>query len=275
MNLQDSRVLVTGGVGFIGSHLVERLLESGCRELTVYDNFDDFYPGKEENAKMLQSKGKSNSFKLVRGDINDKDSLSAAVKHSDVIFHLAGQAGIRYCNAMPLKANRVNVDGTLNVLMAAKEHGIKKIVYASSSSIFGDPVYLPIDEKHPTNPNSPYGVSKLAAEQYCRVFSKVYGMNVICLRYFSVYGPRGRPDQAIYAFAENIARGKQPVIFGDGEQTRDFTFVSDVVDATILAMEREEEVKRGGGIQHRTRLQDHYKRAREESHLPNESFRIC
>jgi len=236
LNLQDSKVLVTGGVGFIGSHLVEKLAKMGCRKVTAFDNFDDFYPGKNDNAKIIN---KELNAKIERGDIRDKDALSDVVEENDVIFHLAGQAGVRYCNEQPLEANNVNVEGTLNVLMAAKKHDIKKIVYASSSSIFGDPVYLPIDEKHPTSPNSPYGVSKLAAEQYCKVFSKVYGMNVISLRYFSVYGPRGRPDQVIYAFAEKIASDSSPVIFGDGNQTRDFTFVSDIVDATVLAMEKD------------------------------------
>ena len=234
MNLQDSRVLVTGGAGFIGSHLVEKLLKIGSGEVIVYDNFDDFYPGKNENASIFSGK---KGIRLVRGDILDRDSLNSVMKGADIVFHLAGQAGVRYCNEQPLKANQVNVVGTLNVLTAAKELGIKKIVCASSSSIFGDPIYLPIDEKHPANPNSPYGVSKLAAEQYCRVFGRVYGMNISCLRYFSVYGPRGRPDQVIYAFAEKIAEGKQPIIFGDGQQTRDFTFVTDTVDATVRAME--------------------------------------
>ena len=233
MDVKGHKILVTGGLGFIGSHLVQELLRRGC-SVTAYDNFDDFYPGKEENAKLLLQ---NKDFKIIRGDILDESALKAAVKNSDLIFHLAAQAGVRYCNQLPLKANRVNVDGTLNVLLAAKEAGVKKIVYASSSSIYGDPVYLPMDEKHPTNPDSPYGVSKLAGEQYCRVFTRVYGMNISSLRYFSVYGPRGRPDQVIYAFADKIRKGEQPVIFGDGEQTRDFTFVSDVVDGTVRAME--------------------------------------
>lgn len=250
MIARDSRILVTGGLGFIGSHLVEKLLDKE-NSVTVYDNFDDFYPGKDENAKILSQK---KGLKLVRGDILDVDALASVVKGKDLIFHLAGQAGIRYCNEQPLKANRVNVDGTLNVLTTAKEHKIRKIVCASSSSIFGDPVYLPIDEKHPTNPNSPYGVSKLAAEQYCRVFSRVYGMKISCMRYFSVYGPRGRPDQVIYAFAKRIAEGKEPLIYGDGEQTRDFTFVSDIVDATILAMEKDEADNEVFNIGHGSRI---------------------
>jgi UDP-glucose 4-epimerase len=237
LNLLDGKkAFVTGGIGFIGSHLADALLGRGC-EVTCYDVFDDFYPGKESNAKLLQSHPK---FCLIRGDILDYSSLSSAMKDCEVVFHEAGQAGIRYCNEKPMKANKVNVEGTLNVLMAARERGIKRVVYASSSSIFGDPLYLPIDEQHPTRPNSPYGVSKLAGELYCLAFGKVYGLEVPCLRYFSVYGPRGRPDQVIYAFAEKVSRGESPTIYGDGTQTRDFTFISDVVHATLLAAEKDE-----------------------------------
>ena len=235
LDLSGSKVLVTGGAGFIGSHLSEKLLSIGC-EVTVIDHFDSFYPGKEKNAELLS---KSKRFGLVRGDILDSNALSSAMKGTDVVFHLAGQAGVRYCNDHPLKANSINVDGTMSVLMAARGHNVKKLVYASSSSIYGDPIRLPIDEEHPTHPNSPYGVSKLAAEQYCLAFTKVYGLNTTCLRYFSVYGPRGRPDQVIYAFAEKLAQNKAPLIFGDGTYSRDFTFVSDVVNGTILSAERE------------------------------------
>jgi UDP-glucose 4-epimerase len=175
----------------------------------------------------------------VHGDILDYPRLASTLKGVDVVFHEAAQCGVRYSIDKPEKTNKVNVDGTLNVLMAAKQQKIKKIVFASSSGIFGKPLYIPMDEEHPTNPDSPYGVSKLAAEKYCRSFNEVFGMNIVCLRYFSVYGPRGRPDQVIYAFASAILNGKSPIIYGDGNQTRDFTFVSDVVDATILAAEQE------------------------------------
>jgi UDP-glucose 4-epimerase len=237
-NLTGKNILVTGGAGFIGSHLCERLLDFDC-EVTVVDCFDDFYPGKEKNAERLS---KNSKFHLVKSDILDFETLSKAMKDSEIVFHMAGQAGVRYCNDRPLKANAVNVNGTLNVLMSAREHKVKKIVYASSSSIYGDPVRLPIDEEHPTHPNSPYGVSKLAAEHYCLAFNRVYGLATTCLRYFSVYGPRGRPDQVIYAFAEKLARGENPVIFGDGTYSRDFTFVSDVVEATLLAGEKDSSI---------------------------------
>lgn len=235
MELKNSRILVTGGAGFIGSHLTDRLLEMG-NSVAIYDNFDDFYPGKESN---VRHNFKNNRFKLVRNDILNYEALLSVMKGVDVVFHEAAQCGVRYCIKNPLKANSVNVTGTLNVLWAAKQAKVRKIVFASSSGIFGEPHYAPMDEKHPTNPNSPYGVSKLAAEHYCQVFNKVYDLDVTCLRYFSVYGPRGRPDQVIYEFASAIAQKKRPIIFGDGTQTRDFTFVSDVVEAAVLAADCE------------------------------------
>jgi UDP-glucose 4-epimerase len=161
------------------------------------------------------------------------------MKDVDVVFHEAGQAGVGFSIENPQTTNNANVGGTLNVLWLARKHGVKRLVNASSSSIFGKPEYLPIDESHPTRPTSPYGVSKLAAEQYARVFYKVYGMYVVSLRYFSVYGPRGRPDQVIHRFAENLARDRPPLINGDGSHTRDFTHVSDIVSATTSAAESE------------------------------------
>lgn len=234
-DLGGKRVLVTGGAGFIGSHLVDRLIEKGSR-VTVIDNFDDFYEGKEGN---IEAHLKDGNYRLIRGDILDYDLVLRATKGVDAIFHEAAQAGIRYCNLNPVKAHRVNVEGTLNVMMACKENAVKRVVYASSSSIFGNPRYVPIDEACPTNPNSPYGATKLAGEHYCSVFHEVYGLPVVCLRYFSVYGPRGRPDQVIYSMGRSMMRGESPIIYGDGSQRRDFTYVSDVVGATILAAEIE------------------------------------
>jgi UDP-glucose 4-epimerase len=232
MEINRKKILVTGGAGFIGSHLSEGLLKLGAR-VTVLDDFDDFYQGKELNVSNLLG---NERFKLVRGSILDTELLRGLIKGSDAVVHLAAQAGIRYCNERPLKANEVNVTGTLNVLVACKRENVKKLVYSSSSSIFGDPVRTPMDENHPTNPNNPYGASKLAGEKYCTSFANAYGMDVTCLRYFSVYGPRGRPDQVLYAFAEKAARNEGPVIYGDGSYSRDFTYVSDVASATILAL---------------------------------------
>jgi len=233
LNLSGTRVLVTGGAGFIGSHLTERLLEMGAN-VTVYDDFDKYYKGKEAN---LVEASKSPNFNLVEGDIRDVGNLEAAMKGVDVVFHEAGQAGVGISVDDPKTTNEINVVGTLNVLWAAKANGTRRMVNASSSSIFGQPKYLPIDEVHPTNPASPYGVSKLAAEQYCKVFSRLYGIEVVSLRYFSVYGPRGRPDQVIRKFMENLTEHKPPLINGDGSHTRDFTHVSDVVSATVAAAE--------------------------------------
>jgi UDP-glucose 4-epimerase len=232
LEINRKKVLVTGGAGFIGSHLSEWLLKQGAR-VTALDNFDDFYPGKEANVKGLLG---NDRFRLVRGSILDMELLQSLVKDADAVVHLAGQAGIRYCNEHPFKANEVNATGTMNVLVACHKSDVNKLVYASSSSIFGDPIRTPMDEQHPTNPNNPYGATKLAGEKYCTSFARAYGMDITCLRYFSVYGPRGRPDQVLYSFAEKAARGEPPVIYGDGSYSRDFTYVSDVVSATILAL---------------------------------------
>ncbi|MBO3755191.1 MAG: NAD-dependent epimerase/dehydratase family protein [Candidatus Brockarchaeota archaeon] len=235
VNLAGKRVLVTGGAGFIGSHLVDSLIEKGC-EVVVLDNFDDFYSGKERNlARHIGNE----RFRLVRGDILNYELLLHVMKGVEVVFHEAAQAGIRYCNLNPVKAHRVNVEGTLNVLLACKERGVKRIVYASSSSIFGKTGFIPINEACPTNPSSPYGATKLAGEKYCLSFHEAYGIDVVCLRYFSVYGPRGRPDQVIYSMAYRMLTGNRPIVYGSGEQRRDFTYVSDIVEATLLAAETE------------------------------------
>ena len=231
MDLSEEHVLVTGGAGFIGSHLVEGLLRLGA-SVTAYDNFDDFYPGKESN---LASATANRRFRLVRGSILDTSDLSAVAKGKTVVFHLAAQAGIRYCIAHPEKADLVNARGTLNVLMAAKASGVKRFINASSSSVYGDPVKIPIGEEHPLYPTSLYGATKLAGEKYCYSFHRTYGLPVVSLRYFSVYGPRGRPDMILYSVAEKLRNGVPPVIYGTGLQTRDFTNVADIVSGTLLA----------------------------------------
>ncbi len=235
MKLAGANVLVTGGAGFIGSHLTERLLETGAF-VTVYDKFDHFYKGKEAN---LAEASKNPRFHLVHGDIIDMKKLDSSVMNAEVVFHLAGQAGVGYSVEHPKEVNDANVNGTLNVLWLSRKYNVARVINASSSSIFGVPQYLPIDEKHPTNPTSPYGVSKLAAEQYATAFHRVYGTYTVSLRYFSVYGPRGRPDQVVHKFTKSLAEGEVPVISGDGTHTRDFTYVTDVVNATILAAESE------------------------------------
>ncbi|MDA4127906.1 MAG: NAD-dependent epimerase/dehydratase family protein [Thaumarchaeota archaeon] len=222
--------MVTGGAGFIGSTLVDVLLRVPS-QVTVFDSFDDFYPGKEEN---VRPHAYDRNFRLIRGNILDFEALSAAMKGASVVFHEAAQAGVRYCIDHPEKAHSSNVTGTLNVLEAARKNGVQKVVYASSSSVYGTPVKVPMDEEHPVSPANLYGATKLAAEKYCLAYQRTYGLKVLCLRYFSVYGPRGRPDQVISSFARSISEGQRPRIFGDGQQSRDFTFVSDAVSATCL-----------------------------------------
>lgn len=231
MDLAGENVLVTGGAGFIGSHLAESLLRMGAK-VTVYDNFDDFYPGKEANLNGVKDNPK---FKLVRGDVLDYDSLFAVTREKKFVFHLAAQAGVKYSLNNPTKTHYVNATGTLNVLLASKANGVKKMVYASSSSVYGNPVRVPIGEEHPLYPTNPYGASKLAGEKYCFSFYSSYGFPVTSLRYFSVYGPRGRPDQVLYSFGKRVLDGEAPVIYGDGHQSRDFTYVSDIVSGTLMA----------------------------------------
>lgn len=229
--LKGKKVLVTGGAGFIGSHLSETLLRLGAR-VVIYDNFDLFYQGKENNiASIINEKNAS----VVRGDILDLQSLISVAKGADMIYHLAAQPGVRYCNSEPVKAHQVNASGTMNVMLAAKQAGVRKVIYASSSSVYGNPKRLPLSEDSPVNPANIYGATKLAGEKYCMTLGDIFGIQTVCLRFFSVYGPRGRPDQVLYSFAMKVMKNESPVIYGNGSQTRDFTFVSDVVDATVLA----------------------------------------
>lgn len=245
--LKGSKVLVTGGAGFIGSHLVDALLSRGAK-VVVYDNFDEYYTGKEENIR--HNLGNLN-FKLLRADVLDYEVLSSCMKGVDAVFHLAAQPGVRYSMESPAKTSSVNVLGTLNVLRAAKEADVRRVVYASSSSVYGNPMYTPVDESHPLRPISIYGASKVAAELYCRVFHEQLGLPVVILRYFTVYGPRQRPDMAIYRWTEQMFEGRPLTIYGDGRQARDFTYVEDAVSATLRAAEVEgvegEVLNVGGG----------------------------
>lgn len=226
------KCLVTGGAGFIGSHLSEYLLKEG-NEVVVLDSFDDYYTKKLQNLDYLKT---HENFKLIKGNILDLELVKKLMVDVDYVFHHAAQAGVRISVRDPFKSNEVNVNGTLNILYAAKENNVKKVINASSSSVYGNTPYLPMKEEHTPVPMSPYGVSKLAAEKYCEVFQEVYGIKTISLRYFTVYGPRQRPDMAIRIFVDRLLQDKPIVVFGDGEQTRDFTFISDVVNANILCM---------------------------------------
>ncbi|MBU4501653.1 MAG: SDR family NAD(P)-dependent oxidoreductase [Nanoarchaeota archaeon] len=227
------RVLVTGGAGFIGSHLAERLVEEG-NEVVVLDNLDLYYniKIKKKNIQIIREKG----CKFVEGDVTDYKFVKNIIKDIDIIFHEAARPGVRASIKDPFTSNLVNVNGILNILKASVESNVKKVINASSSSVYGKVEYLPFDEKHPTQPLSPYGVSKLAAEHYCRVFYEIYGLPTVSLRYFTVYGPRMRPDLAIPIFTKSMLNNESVIIFGDGEQTRDFTYIDDIINANLNIM---------------------------------------
>jgi len=181
---------------------------------------------------------RNSQFTFVKGDILDINLLKKSMEDVEVVFHKAAQSGVRKSVRNPMKTHQTNTTGTLSVLIAARDSNVKKVIYASSSSIYGSVDKLPQVERQKTVPLSPYGVSKLAAERYCTSFYKIYGLNTVSLRYFTVYGPRQRPDMAIRIFVDQIFKQNQPIIFGDGTQTRDFTYVLDVVEANILAMKK-------------------------------------
>jgi UDP-glucose 4-epimerase len=225
------KILITGGAGFIGSHLAEKLAYK--HEVIILDNMDPYYDVriKKENIKIVESKG----AKFILCDVTNYDFIEKIIKENaiEIIFHEAARPGVRYSIKDPFLPNEVNVIGTLNILKASSDTDVKKVINASSSSVYGNVEYLPFDENQPTLPISPYAVSKLAAEHYCRVFHEVYGLKTISLRYFTVYGPRMRPDLAIPIFTKSILNNELPIIFGNGEQTRDFTYIDDIVDANL------------------------------------------
>lgn len=222
-----SKVVITGGAGFIGSHIAAEVAKE--YEVAIIDNLDDYYSPdlKRRNLEILLA---NPNVRFVEGDITDTDLLRRVID-SDVefVYHEAAQAGVRISVENPFKPNNVNVLGTLNVLKASLDAGVERVINASSSSVYGKVQYLPFDEAHPTMPVSPYGVSKLAAEHYCRVFYEVYGLPTVSLRYFTVYGPRMRPDLAISIFTGKMLANEPITVYGDGEQTRDFTYIDDIV----------------------------------------------
>jgi len=225
---KGKNILVTGGAGFIGSHLVDRLsLEN---RVIVLDNLSSGSLSNLEKSK--------NRITFIKGDTLDKGLLKDIVAEVELVFHLAANVGNIKSIEDPYFDMDVNIKGTINLLEACLKSNIKRLVYSSSGAIFGEAKYLPIDEEHPLNPESPYGVSKLAAEKYCFAFYKVHGIPTTAVRYFNVYGPRqgsSHYPNVIAIFFSRIKDGKPLTIFGDGKQTRDFLFVEDVVTANILA----------------------------------------
>ncbi|OGC77977.1 MAG: Vi polysaccharide biosynthesis protein VipB/TviC [candidate division Zixibacteria bacterium RBG_16_50_21] len=224
--------LVTGGAGFIGSHLVSELV----KRKQVVRVLDNFSTGKKENLEQVLDR-----IQLVTGDIRSFDLAKEVTKGVDYVLHQAALPSVERSVKDPLTTNQVNLDGTLNLLEAAKLNSVKSFVFASSSSVYGNTPKLPKKEKMPPDPLSPYALSKLAGERYCRLFFELYGLNTVCLRYFNVFGPRQDP-QSHYAavipkFILAMVREQPPTIFGDGRQSRDFTFIDNVVRANLLACE--------------------------------------
>jgi nucleoside-diphosphate-sugar epimerase len=224
------KVLVTGGAGFIGSHLVERLLAEGY-EVRVLDNFST---GRRENLLDL-----GREVELIEGDIQSYERAHTAVRGCHIVFHQAALPSVPRSVQDPLTTNAANVIGTLNLLLAARDSGVRRVVFASSSSVYGANAGLPKTEDQRPVPVSPYGVGKLAAEGYCRSFWEVYGLETVALRYFNTFGPRQDPlsqyAAVIPKFVSAFLTGERPIVFGDGEQSRDFTYVENVVDANVRA----------------------------------------
>ena len=225
------KVIITGGAGFIGSHLAEELAGQGCRTIIL----DDLSTGKIENIKDLL---KNDNVEFSRGSVTDLSLLKELFKDTYNVFHLAAIPSVPRSIENPQATHEVNLSGTLNVLLAAKENSVNKVIYSSSSSVYGDTPTLPKKEDMIPHPLSPYAAAKLGGEYYCQVFHKVYKLPTVCLRYFNVYGPRQDPNSqyaaVIPSFIKTTIADNTPIIFGDGEQTRDFTFVKDAVEANIL-----------------------------------------
>ena len=226
------RYLVTGGAGFIGSNTVEELVRRGHSVVVL----DDLSTGKEENLSSVAGK-----IELLRGSIADLETVRAACRGVDYVLHLAARTSVPRSVKEPLETNHINVDGTLNVLVAARDARVRRVVFAASSSVYGETLILPKVETMTPSPISPYGVSKFVGEAYAHVFGRVYGLQNVSLRYFNVFGPRQDPDSpysgVLSRFITALQNGAQPVVFGDGEQSRDFTYVENVVEANLLACE--------------------------------------
>jgi len=234
-------ILVTGGAGFIGSHLADRLLADG-REVVVLDNFDPFY---DASAKLKNLEGASRNprFRLVRGDIRDPASVEAAFEALPVeaVVHLAARAGVRPSIEDPSTYTSVNLDGTVRMLEACRHRGISRFIFGSSSSVYGNNPKVPFSEDDPVDhPISPYAATKRAGELLAHTYHHLFGMKIACLRFFTVFGPRQRPDLAIRKFAGLMAEGRAIPVFGDGTNGRDYTFVDDIVEGVVRSLARAE-----------------------------------
>jgi nucleoside-diphosphate-sugar epimerase len=227
------KYLISGGAGFIGSHIAEALLKRN-EEVRVFDNLAT---GNQSNLQALQNL--PGTMEFIQGDVRDRDAVKASIKGVEVVFHQAALASVPRSIAQPVASLETNINGTQNVLLAARDAGVRRVVYASSSSVYGNTPILPKHEEMPTLPMSPYAVQKLTGELLCRVFTQVYGIETVALRYFNVFGPRQDPASEYAAviprFLTALLEKRRPIVFGDGEQTRDFTYIENVVEANLLA----------------------------------------
>ena len=233
-------ILVTGGAGFIGSHLSERLLREGHRVIVI-DNFDDFYDPRRKR-KNLEPLIQNSRLRLYEGDLRDDAFVNKVFKAEgiEIVAHLAARAGVRPSIQYPALYTEVNIRGTLNLLEACRHHQVSRMVFASSSSVYGNNPKVPFAETdNVDNPISPYAATKKAGELICYTYHHLYGLDIACLRYFTVYGPRQRPEMAIHQFTRLIHQGKQISLFGDGSSRRDYTYVEDAVEGTVKALSRE------------------------------------
>jgi UDP-glucuronate 4-epimerase len=234
--LQAPKALITGAAGFIGSHLSERLLSEGWTVLGI-DNFDDFYDPRIKR-QNISACLKNENFKLIEADIRDRATMEQACNEGvEIIVHLAAKAGVRPSITQPLLYADVNVNGTVTLFEAARRCNIGKFVFCSSSSVYGNNKKIPFSEDDNVDfPISPYAATKKAAELICHTYHHLYGMRITCLRFFTVYGPRQRPDLAIYKFARLIEQGESITIYGDGTAMRDFTYIDDIIDGIVAAV---------------------------------------
>lgn len=225
-----TRVLITGGAGFIGSNLADELIRQGAKVSII----DDLSTGSIENIDEIRG-----DFEFIEGSINDNAALARAIEDVEIIFHQAALPSVPRSVENPAETHRVCVDGTFNLLLKAKETGVRRFIYAASSSAYGDQPTLPKVESMKADPLSPYAVAKLTGELYLRSFNNVYGLETYALRYFNVFGPRQNPSSmysgVISRFIDALMKGTTPIIYGDGEQSRDFTYIANVVDANIKA----------------------------------------
>jgi UDP-glucose 4-epimerase len=232
INLHGARVFITGGAGFIGSHIADAILQAGAERVVI---IDDFERGRRENLASALASGR---VEVTVGDIRDAPLVDRLTAGADIVFHQAALR-ITQCAEDPARALQVMVNGTQNVIEAAVRHGVKKLLAASSASVYGEPNYLPMDEAHPFNNRTLYGAAKISNEQMLRAYAEMHGLNYLALRPFNVYGPRmdvfGVYTEVMIRWLERLANGEPPIIFGDGSQTMDFVYVTDVARAYLSA----------------------------------------